>query len=31
MDRLTETTHFLPIHLRISMQKLAQMYISEII
>jgi len=31
VDRLTKTAHFLPIDLRISMQKLAQIYISEIV
>ena len=31
VDRLTNTTYFLPIDLRISMQKLAQIYISEIV
>ena len=31
VDRLTKTTHFLPIDLRISMQKLAQIYIDEIV
>jgi len=31
VDRLTKTAHFLPIDLRISMQKLAQIYIREII
>jgi len=31
VDRLTNTTHFLPIDLRISMQKLAQIYIDEIV
>jgi len=31
VDRLTNTTHFLPIDLRISMRKLAQIYIDEIV
>jgi len=31
VDRLTKTAHFLPINLRISMQKLVQIYISEIV
>jgi len=31
MDRLTKMTHFLPIDLRISMRKLAQIYIDEIV
>jgi len=31
MDRLTKTAHFLPIDLRISMRKLAQIYIDEIV
>jgi len=31
VDWLTKTTHFLPIDLRISMQKLAQIYIDEIV
>ena len=31
VDRLTKTTHFLPIDLRISMRKLAHIYIDEIV
>jgi len=31
VDRLTKTAHFLSIDLRISIQKLAQIYISEIV
>jgi len=31
MEGLTKTTHFLPINLRISMRKLAQIYIDEIV
>ena len=31
VDMLTKTTHFLPIDLRISMQKLTQIYIDEIV
>jgi len=31
MDKLTKTTHFLPIDLRISVRKLAQIYIDEIV
>jgi len=31
VDKLTKTKHFLPIDLRISMQKLAQIYIDEIV
>ncbi|XP_068502889.1 uncharacterized protein [Phaseolus vulgaris] len=31
VDKLTKTTHFLPIDLRISMQKLTQIYIDEIV
>jgi len=31
VDRLTKTTHLLPIDLRISMRKLAQIYIDEIV
>jgi len=31
VDRLTKTAHFLPIDLRISMEKLVQIYISEIV
>ena len=31
VDRLTKTAHFLPIDLRISMRKLTQIYIDEIV
>ena len=31
VDRLTKTTHFLPIDLRISMRKLTQIYVDEIV
>jgi len=31
VDRLTKTTHFLPIDFRISMWKLTQIYINEIV
>ena len=31
VDKLTKTTHFLPINLKISMKKLAQIYLDEIV
>jgi len=31
VERLAKTTHFLPVYLRISMRKLAQIYIDEIV